>query len=271
MFVHVLSAKGKTLFERDLPAEPDAFLDAVKPFRKNLVVGCECMFAWYWLADLCEADTPTDLGISPPICHRRFKKMQTQLRLSRRRVWRIRCAEGGCLSVCATNRRKLLGAKGFVAEDSLHATFRHLHPERNATLAVGAGTEAVCKTRTRHASHLVSACPCISPNAMSVSVTIPSVFHVEHSLDLPLPLVHRQNLRPCRVRTATLQRPGRLERRRAATDLRHQHHRAEHRHHVRVASQDRRRWTDRPHHRQTRISAPRLKRPGGPIVRLFEC
>jgi len=54
MFVHVLSAKGKTVFERDLPAEPDAFLDAVKPFRKNLVVGCECMFAWYWLADLCE-------------------------------------------------------------------------------------------------------------------------------------------------------------------------------------------------------------------------
>jgi len=54
MFVHVLSAKGKTVFERDLTAEPDAFLDAVKPFRKNLVVGCECMFAWYWLADLCE-------------------------------------------------------------------------------------------------------------------------------------------------------------------------------------------------------------------------
>ena len=54
MFVHVLNAKGKTVFERDLAAEPDAFLDAVKPFRKNLVVGCECMFAWYWLADLCE-------------------------------------------------------------------------------------------------------------------------------------------------------------------------------------------------------------------------
>jgi transposase len=54
MFVHVLSHKGKTVFERDLPAEPDAFLNAVQPFRKNLVVGCECMFAWYWLADLCE-------------------------------------------------------------------------------------------------------------------------------------------------------------------------------------------------------------------------
>ena len=55
LFVHILSHRGKTVFERDLPADPDVFLEAIEPFRKNLVVGCECMFAWYWLADLCEA------------------------------------------------------------------------------------------------------------------------------------------------------------------------------------------------------------------------
>ena len=54
MFAHVLDDKGKTVFEQDLPAGPDEFLHAIKPFRKNIVVGCECMFAWYWLADLCE-------------------------------------------------------------------------------------------------------------------------------------------------------------------------------------------------------------------------
>lgn len=54
MFVHVLDHKGKTRFEDDLAADPDEFLHAIKPFRKNIVVGCECMFAWYWLADLCE-------------------------------------------------------------------------------------------------------------------------------------------------------------------------------------------------------------------------
>ena len=54
MFTHVLDHQGKTVFEKDLPAEPGVFLDAVKPFRDDLVVGCECMFAWYWLADLCE-------------------------------------------------------------------------------------------------------------------------------------------------------------------------------------------------------------------------
>jgi hypothetical protein len=52
MFVHILDHKGKTVFEEDLPADPDHFLAAIKPFRKDLVVGCECMFAWYWLV-LC--------------------------------------------------------------------------------------------------------------------------------------------------------------------------------------------------------------------------
>jgi hypothetical protein len=53
MFTHILDDKGKTVFEQDLPACPDAFRHAVTPFRNGLVVGCECMFAWYWLADLC--------------------------------------------------------------------------------------------------------------------------------------------------------------------------------------------------------------------------
>src|SRR5580704_15744311 len=54
MFTHVLDDRGRTRFAKDLPANPDAFLDAVTPFRDGLVVGVECMFAWYWLADLCE-------------------------------------------------------------------------------------------------------------------------------------------------------------------------------------------------------------------------
>jgi hypothetical protein len=51
MYLHIVNAKGKPVFEGDLPAGPEEFLDAVKPYRKNLVVGCECMFAWYWLGE----------------------------------------------------------------------------------------------------------------------------------------------------------------------------------------------------------------------------
>jgi transposase len=63
MFTHILDAEGKTVFEKDLLASPQIFLDAIKPFREGLVVGCECMFAWYWLADLCEDESiPFALG-----------------------------------------------------------------------------------------------------------------------------------------------------------------------------------------------------------------
>jgi len=63
MFVHVLDHEGQTLFDQDLPAGPDAFRAAVAPYRTGLVVGCECMFAWYWLADLCEDESiPFTLG-----------------------------------------------------------------------------------------------------------------------------------------------------------------------------------------------------------------
>jgi len=49
------------LVEGDVPrkeprlvaATPQAFLAMVKAFREDLVVAVECMFTWYWLADLC--------------------------------------------------------------------------------------------------------------------------------------------------------------------------------------------------------------------------
>lgn len=45
LFVNVLDHTGTTLLERDLPASPAAFLDAVRPYRDGLVVGCECGMA----------------------------------------------------------------------------------------------------------------------------------------------------------------------------------------------------------------------------------
>jgi transposase len=54
--VCVLDAAGAVVLEATLPPEPERFLDALAPYRDGLVVGCECLFAWYWLADLCAAE-----------------------------------------------------------------------------------------------------------------------------------------------------------------------------------------------------------------------
>lgn len=63
MYLCIYDHDGAVVFHRNLAAEASAFLDAVAPFRDGLVVGCECMFAWYWLADLCaEHKIPFVLG-----------------------------------------------------------------------------------------------------------------------------------------------------------------------------------------------------------------
>jgi len=53
MYVCVLSHDGDILFHRNMKAAPEPFLKAVVPYREGLVVAVECIFTWYWLADLC--------------------------------------------------------------------------------------------------------------------------------------------------------------------------------------------------------------------------
>ncbi len=53
MYICILSANGETLLHRNIRCEPERFLRAVAPYREDLVVAVECMFTWYWLADLC--------------------------------------------------------------------------------------------------------------------------------------------------------------------------------------------------------------------------
>src|SRR5262249_43955016 len=53
MHLCVLDSTGAVVADVNLPTHPDAFLGAIAPFREDVVVGVECMFAWYWLADLC--------------------------------------------------------------------------------------------------------------------------------------------------------------------------------------------------------------------------
>jgi len=53
MYVCILSHDGEILVHRNMKAAPEPFLKAVAPYRDGLVVAVECIFTWYWLADLC--------------------------------------------------------------------------------------------------------------------------------------------------------------------------------------------------------------------------
>ena len=59
MYMCILDATGQVLVHRNGPSTPAAFLETVAPYRADLVVAAECMFTWYWLADLCAAEHVT--------------------------------------------------------------------------------------------------------------------------------------------------------------------------------------------------------------------
>src|SRR5919106_1789192 len=69
MYVCILDQHGTKLMHKNLPTTPDAFLRAIAPYREDLVVGVECIFTWYWLADLCERE-----GIPFVLGHARYMK-----------------------------------------------------------------------------------------------------------------------------------------------------------------------------------------------------
>jgi transposase len=53
MYICILDREGQVLLHRNLPCDPERFLRTIAPYREDLVVAVECIFTWYWLADLC--------------------------------------------------------------------------------------------------------------------------------------------------------------------------------------------------------------------------
>lgn len=53
MYVCVLDQKGKTRLHQNFKTDPEILFDLIFPFLEDIVVGVECVFCWYWIADLC--------------------------------------------------------------------------------------------------------------------------------------------------------------------------------------------------------------------------
>ena len=63
MYICIKDQQGNILVHRNLPTKPERFLKVIAPYREDIVVAVECMFAWYWLADLCAKENiPFVLG-----------------------------------------------------------------------------------------------------------------------------------------------------------------------------------------------------------------
>jgi transposase len=56
MYLCILDHDGQVVLHKNMKSRPEEFLFAIESFRNDLVVGVECIFTWYWLADLCRAE-----------------------------------------------------------------------------------------------------------------------------------------------------------------------------------------------------------------------
>jgi transposase len=56
MHLCILDYTGNVVLDKNLAARPETFLKAIAPFRDDVVIGVACLYAWYWLADLCQRE-----------------------------------------------------------------------------------------------------------------------------------------------------------------------------------------------------------------------
>src|SRR5881409_715408 len=69
MYLCILNQAGAIVLHSNMKADSDSFLKAIAPFRDQIVVAVECIFSWYWLADLCARE-----GISFVLGHALYMK-----------------------------------------------------------------------------------------------------------------------------------------------------------------------------------------------------
>lgn len=69
MYVVVTDQTGQVLVERNMKTNASEWLKLIEPYREDLVVAVECIFTWYWLADLCAKE-----GIRFVLGHALYRK-----------------------------------------------------------------------------------------------------------------------------------------------------------------------------------------------------
>jgi transposase len=56
MYICILDEKGEIREHHNMNTDRDDFLKAIAPYREDIVVAVECIFTWYWVADLCHKE-----------------------------------------------------------------------------------------------------------------------------------------------------------------------------------------------------------------------
>ena len=69
MYVCITDGAGTVLVHRNVSANPEALARVVEPYREDLVLAVECVFVWYWIADV-----GAELGVHFVLGHALYMK-----------------------------------------------------------------------------------------------------------------------------------------------------------------------------------------------------
>jgi transposase len=69
MYVCIIDQAGKTLVHKNIHTDAETFTQLITPYQNDIVVAVECIFTWYWIADLCH-----DIGIHFVLGHALYMK-----------------------------------------------------------------------------------------------------------------------------------------------------------------------------------------------------
>ena len=53
MYICVINRDGQTVFHKNMECSRDNLELVTNTFGKDIVIGVECIFTWYWVADFC--------------------------------------------------------------------------------------------------------------------------------------------------------------------------------------------------------------------------
>jgi hypothetical protein len=56
MYLSILDEKGEIKLHRNMDTGREVFLKVIEPYREDIFVAGECMFAWHRIADLCQKE-----------------------------------------------------------------------------------------------------------------------------------------------------------------------------------------------------------------------
>lgn len=56
MYLCIINQQGEIVLHRNIKTCPEVFLKTIAPYREDMVVAVECLFLWYWIADLCSKE-----------------------------------------------------------------------------------------------------------------------------------------------------------------------------------------------------------------------